>query len=1070
MPAARRYAATLGLERLMLMSLALVLSFGACQDPDSATGPSPAPRALSVATSTTLTASRDGYVTSKHPNRNGGWKDSMDVAQPLRSLVGFDQAAIAAAVGTGTLTNATLRLTIGRTTENWGPTGRTIDVHRLTVPWTEAGETYNCAIDSSPNNTTKECSGATEWAMASTTSPPWASPRTAQAMVTTGMTGTVDFDVTADVIAFLGGTPNEGWLLKKTDEDKQGRIVFLTKEGGAAPALVLTVDAEVPDTTRPVVPASRKLSTVADTTLVATPPGDTVTIAYRNVFRVRFDDSTSGTTIRAFLVEMQGEIISGNPNAGEYIIRFPDPGASYQAVDSLQRAIMSRVGVDYAVPSKWRSGAALYGRYPGDGPGAQRSDWLGAPTNFTRPRLQIRAPLAWGCEMGAYGGPRVAVGVVDFFFNRALPDFAGMLASPSEPGPSGRDMKPSTVSRDHGSEVASIMVGDGDDSAGIAGMMWNAELSLFALTANGQQPVDLTEYFVEEVLPLATSRGVRVLVMSMTLGTSDSADVRSLELAISKFTAAGGLLVKAAGNYSVYRTVEQLLQTTNSDYLGTEMAVARLMQGSPQARAGLLLVAGTDENGEFWQGGSFYSGITEILAPAVQVGTLDFNGALHSVPSGNSLAAPFVGGVAGLLLAMDPTLTASELKDYIIRGASVYREDSATGDSMPAPNPGAPDANVRQLDAYGSLKLLSYERPGTPLCGLSITNTGNAWYQTQSIIQRQGGPELVEVAGQPVAFTSVAQGGRLAAGGTETYRLTGGQWVGAGGDGVHAVVFLEQDTAYLRPETTTGNLWSRTDLWLRLGSADPDRRVSDTNVTASFPANLGGAQLHWQWAGYTPELVSVSPTGDWIYVEFTWGFNDDCLSRPNQSGEYRRLIPLRGGQSVALSSREETVLSCTGDPWPTSVTSTAAAGGRVAWRGDGQDFYYGREYYDAETRLERWTVVGGVQEIGTGPTVGVLAFDALVWSAEAGRLLSRERYLSYDPPGDCLERIRASADPATIAQSVRVGDYYTSCPDVPLAAVKLAPGPGARPTPGKPATTPINRRYPLGIPATMRVN
>ena len=67
---------------------------------------------------------------------------------------------------------------------------------------------------------------------------------------------------------------------------------------------------------------------------------------------------------------------------------------------------------------------------------------------------------------------------------------------------------------------------------------------------------------------------------------------------------------------------------------------------------------------------------------------------------------------------MDPTLTNAELKDYIVRGASMPREDPETGDLLPAPNPGAPDANVRQLDAYGSLKLLSYERPGTPICGL----------------------------------------------------------------------------------------------------------------------------------------------------------------------------------------------------------------------------------------------------------------------------------------------------------------------------------------------------------------
>jgi hypothetical protein len=46
MSAARRSAATLGLERLMLMSLALVLSLAACQEPEQATGPSLSQSAL----------------------------------------------------------------------------------------------------------------------------------------------------------------------------------------------------------------------------------------------------------------------------------------------------------------------------------------------------------------------------------------------------------------------------------------------------------------------------------------------------------------------------------------------------------------------------------------------------------------------------------------------------------------------------------------------------------------------------------------------------------------------------------------------------------------------------------------------------------------------------------------------------------------------------------------------------------------------------------------------------------------------------------------------------------------
>ena len=171
-------------------------------------------------------------------------------------------------------------------------------------------------------------------------------------------------------------------------------------------------------------------------------------------------------------------------------------------------------------------------------------------------------------------------------------------------------------------------------------MLWNADLSLFSLATDGEEPVDLVQYLVGTVLPQATARGVRVLVMSVSGALRTGAQIRRIERAIAKYVAAGGLVVKAVGNFKGYRSVETLLQTTGHDNLGVEMAVAKLMQGNPQVRSGLLFVAGTDTDGEFWEESSFYPGMTEILAPATNVATLDRNGVMHTVSSGNSLAGP----------------------------------------------------------------------------------------------------------------------------------------------------------------------------------------------------------------------------------------------------------------------------------------------------------------------------------------------------------------------------------------------------------------------------------------------
>ena len=54
-----------------------------------------------------------------------------------RAMVSFDQNEILAAAQERTLSSATLRLYIEENGNNWGPDGRTIDIHRLVDDWIE---------------------------------------------------------------------------------------------------------------------------------------------------------------------------------------------------------------------------------------------------------------------------------------------------------------------------------------------------------------------------------------------------------------------------------------------------------------------------------------------------------------------------------------------------------------------------------------------------------------------------------------------------------------------------------------------------------------------------------------------------------------------------------------------------------------------------------------------------------------------------------------------------------------------------------------------------------------------
>jgi subtilisin family serine protease len=165
----------------------------------------------------------------------------------------------------------------------------------------------------------------------------------------------------------------------------------------------------------------------------------------------------------------------------------------------------------------------------------------------------------------------------------------------------------------------------------------------------------------------------------------------------------------------------------------------------PAVKARVLLVGAANRDGtdiwglgqdpRAWGGATLVSGVTDILAPAEDILTLvrpqDFNGASVKSGSGTSFAAPMVSGTAALLWAFDPTLTANEVKGYILDGAK--ERMSATGTIEPSPViPNSGGLNL--LDAYGALTLLSRERPGTtPICG------GQVWasrHRSTSIRER----------------------------------------------------------------------------------------------------------------------------------------------------------------------------------------------------------------------------------------------------------------------------------------------------------------------------------------------
>lgn len=229
---------------------AAILASGAasgCKS-DLPSGPDPASGPMSPSFTITpdggVTADKDTYLRQGAPNQNQGADTILRIQASgnNRILVAFSTSDLVTAVAGKSLVSAKLVFKISDNADNWGTTGRLLDIHRLTSQWTELGATWNCAVDAVPTNGSPNCSGSTQWEMNGPSPRPWVTTPSASVLITNGLSGSVTIDVTADVAAFLAGSAaNYGWIVKKQNEGATGHIEFSSRETATPPRLVLEI-------------------------------------------------------------------------------------------------------------------------------------------------------------------------------------------------------------------------------------------------------------------------------------------------------------------------------------------------------------------------------------------------------------------------------------------------------------------------------------------------------------------------------------------------------------------------------------------------------------------------------------------------------------------------------------------------------------------------------------------------------------------------------------------------------------------------------------------------------------
>lgn len=248
---------------------------------------------------------------------------------------------------------------------------------------------------------------------------------------------------------------------------------------------------------------------------------------------------------------------------------------------------------------------------------------------------EIDAPEAWTVTTG---DPSVVVAVVDTGVWWNHQDIQGnMWQNPSD-GTHGydfidEDTNPTEFDPSglyHGTGVAGVLAAITDNAQAIAG---TAQVRVMALRAIG---ADGTGSSLNTSLAIRWAADHGADIINLSLGTNETfGGPTDIQLAVDYAWRRGALIVAAAGNAG----------TSSLDY--------------PARLNNVVSVAAIDETGRKADFSNYGTGL-DIAAPGERILTLSANNNIHYL-RGTSFAAPFVSGVAALILSMDPNLTNIEL-------------------------------------------------------------------------------------------------------------------------------------------------------------------------------------------------------------------------------------------------------------------------------------------------------------------------------------------------------------------------------------------------------------------------
>ena len=286
----------------------------------------------------------------------------------------------------------------------------------------------------------------------------------------------------------------------------------------------------------------------------------------------------------------------------------------------------------------------------------------------------IDLDAAWSITTGS--SCTITVGILDTGIDGGHPDLAGKVSvSKSRDCLSGFSAGVAQVTDPvgHGTMIAGIIGAIPNNGIGVAGINWNVELVSFRVIDENNNS---HESYIYAAITSAAEQGIPILNMSF----SDFERSGYVEAAMSEYT---GLMICSAGNnYGDIDSIHVYPACTNNSRvlsIGASNMFDVIWAGSNY---------GANYVDLFAPGAPIYSTMSRSTCSATSCGAIGSHvGYSYHADGGTSLAAPYVAGVASLLLSLDDDLSAAQLKYHIMNGVDVksaYQGKCVTGGRLNA--------------------------------------------------------------------------------------------------------------------------------------------------------------------------------------------------------------------------------------------------------------------------------------------------------------------------------------------------------------------------------------------------